>query len=820
MTREGARGIAAPKDAREEVFRRLGLDGRLAFFPVRHHSPTCAAKLEQFLPQFAPDVILIEAPARFEEQIEALLDEESVAPFALVAQTGKRHARFYAARRGDAGRAMDEAASPVRSYYPFCDYSPELVALRFAAASGAEARFIDRLDQGIGANDDDLDALGERLGGAPDAPLARSRFTEALCKRAGCRDFDELWEVLFEQGGWDESPARWAESVGAYALATRSTYGREELEGNGTIARERFMAAKIAEALARGGRVLVVAGAVHAVALGGARDEITRRGRVTKDDTEAEILLVPYTFPRLDALLGYAPGMSGPGFYQHVWEARGEADPFARAAEKTLLEAIRLARAEGDLLGPADAIAALAFARDLAALRDRPRIGRTEVIEAATSCLVKGELEVSGRRVVAALGQALRGHRVGKLGPKAGASPIALDFRRAAEALELFGESSRPLAISLDLKGSVVARRRSFFLHRAAWLELGFGKQLTGPDAGLGEGGLETKERWSVVYTPEVDARLAELAAEGASVEEAATRQLARAARAASGRAADVATLVGRAVLMGLEGVCRSLAPRLAEALHADQDPASLLGAARRLRRIGSWRARLSKGRARWLDELGREAYEAGTRGLPRLSLGRGARAAEVLALLVDLRDATLAPGDVGPGRALVVAKARDAREAARASSVLLLGALDGLLYWLGEARPSALAADFESSRDNPAARGEFLEGLLAIAPRALTEEPELLGALVDHVTHGSFESFLASLPSLRRALGRLDARDVEALGARAASKIGLQMPEMPVVLPLPPDVVARLSAWERRFLEEESRWADPPRAPAIAKSR
>jgi hypothetical protein len=302
-------------------------------------------------------------------------------------------------------------------------------------------------------------------------------------------------------------------------------------------------------------------------------------------------------------------------------------------------------------------------------------------------------------------------------------------------------------------------------------------------------------------------------------VEEAATRQLARASRSASGRAADVAALVGRAVLMGLEGVCRSLAPRLADALHADQDPASLLGAARRLRRIGSWRARLSKGRARWLDELGRDAYEAGTRGLSRLAISRGSRAAEVLALLVDLRDATLAPGDVGPARGLVVAKATEAREAARERSSLLLGALDGLLYWLGEARPSLLASDFESARDKPDARGELLEGLLALAPRALTDEPELLGALVTHVTTGSFESFLATLPSLRRALGRLDARDVEELGARAASKIGLSAPEMPVVLPLPPDVVARLSAWERRLLEEESSWATSPLHAEIVKS-
>ncbi len=817
--KRGPGDLGAPEETRVEVARRLGLEGPLGFFPVRHQSPTCAAKLEAFLPTFAPDVILVELPARFEEHLDALLDPESHAPFAFVAVTEGRSPRFVAQR----GAGKDAEGPRSRAYYPFCDYSPELVALRYARANSIEVRFIDRLDP-LREEDEDEDeegdlvatarALGERLGGGSDAPLGRSRFTAALCLRAGCRDFDELWEALFEQGGWDESPERWAIEVGTYALATRGTFGREELAADGTLAREQFMAAKIAEAAAqKGKRVLVVAGALHVVALGGAREELGRARRTPKEETEADVHLVPYTFPRLDALLGYAPGMSGPAFYQHVWEARAEADPFARAAEKVLLETIRQARAEGDALGPADAIAAIAFARELSSLRGRPRVGRAEVIEAATSCFVKGELGVSGRRVVAALGCAMRGSRVGKLGPRAGPSAITRDFRATAEALGLFVDGGRPRGLELQLAASKKAQRSSWFLHRTAWLELGFATQAS-TRAGTDEEAFEeATERWSVAYAPEVDARLVDLAAEGTSVEEAAARRLARAAREAEGHAGAIAACVGRGVRLGLEGLCLGLAPSLESAIREDVDPRSLLEAGRKLRRVRAFRARIGLPKATWLEALARAAYDEGTHGLGRLAQRTGAQAKEVPALLVDLAGATLAADGMGPERERVVAKARAAREIARARSPLVLGALDGLLVCLGEGRGSELGAHFEAARGRPEAKGAYLEGLLALSPRALFDEPSLLEALVSHVSSGSFEGFLASLPSLRRALARLGPRELEEISARAGKAIGLDGPEAPVVSPLPPEEVARLSAWERRWLEAEATWAGPASA-------
>jgi hypothetical protein len=102
---------------------------------------------------------------------------------------------------------------------------------------------------------------------------------------------------------------------------------------------------------------------------------------------------------------------------------------------------------------------------------------------------------------------------------------------------------------------------------------------------------------------------------------------------------------------------------------------------------------------------------------------------------------------------------------------------------------------------------------VLSLAPRALVTAGGLLEALVAHATSSSFEAFLASLPSLRRALSRLGPREAEAAAARAAALLGLgaeDAAEALEVLTVAPEVALRLAAWERRWLEQEAAWAGP----------
>ena len=56
---------------------------RVTYFPIRHHSPACAAHLRRWLEQHRPASVLIEGPASFTNLIELLVDEKCVCPVAV-----------------------------------------------------------------------------------------------------------------------------------------------------------------------------------------------------------------------------------------------------------------------------------------------------------------------------------------------------------------------------------------------------------------------------------------------------------------------------------------------------------------------------------------------------------------------------------------------------------------------------------------------------------------------------------------------------------------------------------------------------------------
>jgi hypothetical protein len=152
----------------------LGFSTGLALFPIRHHSPTCAHHLAAFLRAYRPSSVLIEGPAGFNDRIGVLADPEHEAPFALVA--------VVRGPEGEEGRA----------YYPFCDYSPELVALRVAREIGAEARFIDLV---LGTLPGELapEAAEERLGAAEDGQPRGWRWADSSRKRV--RGWHSFWRL-------------------------------------------------------------------------------------------------------------------------------------------------------------------------------------------------------------------------------------------------------------------------------------------------------------------------------------------------------------------------------------------------------------------------------------------------------------------------------------------------------------------------------------------------------------------------------------------------------------------------------------------------
>ncbi|MBD0670162.1 hypothetical protein BU198_05405, partial [Streptomyces sp. CBMA156] len=87
---------------------------------VRHHAPSLSAVVPALLDAARPEAVLVELPAEFQPWLGPLADEATLAPVALAA----------------APAGPEEEAGP--AFYPFADFSPELVALRWARDNGVE----------------------------------------------------------------------------------------------------------------------------------------------------------------------------------------------------------------------------------------------------------------------------------------------------------------------------------------------------------------------------------------------------------------------------------------------------------------------------------------------------------------------------------------------------------------------------------------------------------------------------------------------------------------------------------------------------------
>ncbi|MEU6953305.1 DUF5682 family protein [Streptomyces sp. NPDC045714] len=229
--------------------------GRPFLIGVRHHAPSLAAALPALLDAAAPDVLLVELPAEFQPWLGWLAHEETEAPVALAAVPEDGPGAGPAGERGPA-------------FYPFADFSPELVALRWAARNGVPAVACDLplADRECAAGGPDTPAP---VPGAdsPPVPGEGHGLSAALRSRLTGREGDDLWDRLVEA----LAPGSTPEALRRAALLTGWAL-RHEAEARGGVhgtdlVREACMRRHVAEALASGRRPAVLVGAFHTPAL-------------------------------------------------------------------------------------------------------------------------------------------------------------------------------------------------------------------------------------------------------------------------------------------------------------------------------------------------------------------------------------------------------------------------------------------------------------------------------------------------------------------------------------------------------------------------
>lgn len=726
--------------------------GPIHFAPVRHHSPACARALAAMLAELMPARILIEGPPALAALLPLLRDPACKPPVAVLL------------------RGEEDSASA--GWYPLCDYSPEWVALRWP---GAEVRFIDApwatrapADAGVAAN-----LLAERH-------LSRSAEIAALAAAAGCRDHDELWEHAFELKplAQIEDWRRHFAEVFVWCALSRLGDATEVQGAEGNLAREAQMLAALQQAQAEGGTTVVLTGGYHTLPLVEALDAKPTRHKPPKVSDRA--WLVRYSFDRLDALNGYGAGMPAVAWQQRLWEAwaAGVAAPWRQTALESLLDfaaAERAANAEG--LSTATLQAALLQAEGLAALRGHPGPGRMDLIDAVRACCVKSAVDDGGARLIGALNRTLAGKRMGDVPAGSGSPPLLEQARAEARALGIRLEETASREVSLDLLRKPRHRVRSRYLRRMNALGTGLAEWQAGPDFRRGMDVERLHERWRVAWTPAVEARLIDLAAYGARLEDVALARLLEQAAQLSGRnAGAVVGLLLEACLLGLPQALEPLGQQLSAALAEDPELASVSEALGQLLALAEAGPVLELVAAVPLEALTAQAESAALRLLPLSARVADTVETVTIGAMVALRGALRRRFRTVPaGRSTwidalgVLADDPDAAPGIAAAAMALL-ALDHADPGRDAERLGAgLARHFGvGAQASQAVR--WLTGLLTVSPQQLLHSPELIRALDACLSRWSEDEYMAHLPDLRRAFTGLKPIETDALARTVAA--------------------------------------------------
>lgn len=763
----------------------------VVFFPVRHHSPACAWHLQKCIRECKPDRILIEGPANFTPLIPLMLHPKTRSPFAIYTNFIDSDREIFPGEEDD-----KREGNPPRfaAYYPFCDFTPELVALRTGAAIGAQLQFIDltypeqvwaergRLNEESQKHVDSL--MAERH-------LKRSACLRRLAQATGCRDQDDLWDHLFEVRYEAVSTNDFIRNVVAYCCLARMDCEAKELEEDGTLPRERAMASAIMDAWrasAAGpsrGRVLVVTGGFHTVALPGmigASPGEKERIKI-KGNAQAPVL-VRYSFDQLDSLNGYAAGMPSPQYYDFFWSevCAGQPAPLLEAALRVIVEIGRLTRERKlpNALSSADAIAALAQARSLAVLRGHPGPAREDILDGIRSCFVKGSMDAEGEILMGLAHHVLSGTAIGDIPPEAGVPPLVDHFRQVAGQLRLNIHDSVRKKMSLDIYRKVAHRKVSRLFHTLAFLDAPFATLAGGPDFVSGTGLDLLHEHWDYAWSPRTESALVDASIYGSTLEEAASNRLKEAITAlqteGKSRNAGVAVaMLIRACRMGLHPYTGELLKQIRTNIEEDSAFVSVTEAANQLVLLWQSREPLEAHSLREIPELANAAYQRLCYLMDGLAQCPQEDVLNTLSALCLTRELLASARKwLDPD---LFWEAEERLMKMPQASTPIVGGSAGLLYTEGrlstEALLSLVRGQLSGATGDSRTKVGFMMGLLRTCREAAWQHTAILEALNTMLDSWDDQEFIHLLPELRLTFADLTPGETDRVAGAVASMYG-----------------------------------------------
>lgn len=768
----GDQGVEIPPELLYNV------EHSVLYFPVRHHSPACSFHLEKAAEDYKPDLILIEGPENAGNLISVLLHEDTKPPLAL----------YYAYR--DRAGLVTEKKGDYKCYYPFLDCSPELTALRQAKDNGIPARFID-LSYGeilIGtASGKGIRREGNKQTYNDDYLLSRSRYLALLCEKTGLRDFEELWEKYFEIQGLTEATADFVRQMLTYCILSRKNTPEEELEEDGTILRERYMAKQIAEASKTYKKILVVTGGFHSCGLwellskeqDGTYAFTGKPVKLHKEaDGQQEVYPMAYSMEAADALNGYASGMQSPGFYQRVWKNLKERESAAGAYEDAVLHFLassgRQARRKEESVSSYDEICAFSMARGLAALRGKREPGLYELKDSARSSFVKGELNLSTDGALRVLKELVTGTQVGRLCKDAARPPLLSDFEEQCRSFGLKLHSTLEQTVTLEIFKKEKHLRMSRFFYQAEFLDCSFAKRKKGADLVKRQDQNRIREIWTYKWSEQVTAALIDASISGGTCEEAA-RSLLKSRFGESTGCREAAELLVKGFLMGLSEEQAEMSVHLAEVLAADGDFFSLTKGFSHMLMLLELQDLYQVRDALHLDQVTEQCFQKIIQLLPSMgqvgeerqqecmeslrllyqAAGRN-NANERKPVLMEALKGLLGRGSVNPGVEGTV-----------------LGLLYGYEGGFGRQITETARGYIQGSGEMLSKSAAFLRGLFFTARDFVFVSGEFLNLIDELLGRLSGEEFLRLLPELRMAFGYFTPLETDRIAGRAAALHG-----------------------------------------------
>ena len=797
--------------------------------PVRHHSPACALALSALLEKVHPATVLIEGPVEYAALLPSLQDPATIPPVALL--------------------SLGEHAA---SYYPLAEFSPEWVALRWAGEHGAEAVFIDRsacLRDDDDPRDDARGAVARTL--QAERYLARSRSLDALARRLGCRDHDEVWEHLFEDRATADirSWRGFFSDTLAWSGLARLDVEREVLDADGTHAREAVMSAALRRHLpaaaptgagekgtaAPAAPVVVVTGGFHTMALLDCLDATEHAAWLPEPQPQpgGPAWLIRYDYARLDALRGYGAGMPSPGLWQRAWRARTGAGPLAgsgtgsrrakrrtarpaqesagaaRAFATTVVIDVAVAlRGLGEPLGTAQVLATVEQAMRLAALRGRAWPGRCDILDALTSCLVKDETGLSGN-LGAAVASVLAASDVGEVPDGIATPPLVRQVRDRLRAARFIIDDAVEHRVSLDTSRRPRHRERRELLARLRFVGSGFAHQISGADLVSGTGMGQFLEEWVYSWTPMVEAALVRAAQEAPDLDVLVRTRLAQ--RLTGELSAEtLVALVSELAVMGLGAEAGDVCDRLENSLGRLSDLGELVEVLHRLAGLieSTSRLRLNDAGARIRSILHR-----GDAMIARCVSGmvglEGQEAAGAVDALISVRDLIIrSAGDderepevaQGAGFGAVLREIEVLRRN-RDAAASLVGCATGIaasVRALSEEEAVRAVVTHLAVGADPARAADFIVGLVRAAPDVLLHSPDAVEAVTGALTGLDDRAFVAALPDLRRAFTTLRPMETHRLAGMVAQLVGATASDLDTVWTVDPAHAALGAQLER----------------------